>query len=91
LSSLQEALARGDRNAIEDLAHSWKGTSGLFGARRISLLCSRLERLAHEGDLPATAPLISTLEKVFQATSAALRSCIREEPAGPLRSLPTSS
>lgn len=56
VASLQEALARRDAATVGREAHTLKPTSGMLGARRLSLRCAGVEALCRDGwddDLPA--------------------------------------
>lgn len=81
LETLRAALARGDGQEAYQAAHSWKGNSGMFGAKRLSALCAQVELLSREGKLDAAAPLLAPLEALFEATGAALRASVASAPA----------
>jgi CheY-like chemotaxis protein/HPt (histidine-containing phosphotransfer) domain-containing protein len=74
LADLEDAAARGDREALAAAAHTFKGTSATLGARALSEQCAELERLARAGsleDLPARvdalAAEVARASKAFRA------------------------
>ncbi|MBP1125419.1 MULTISPECIES: Hpt domain-containing protein [Pseudomonas] len=54
-------MARGDAQALRQIAHSFKGSSGNLGAVRLALLCQRLE-MASVGDL---GTLVDQIDREF--------------------------
>jgi HPt (histidine-containing phosphotransfer) domain-containing protein len=42
LAAMRAALASGDRDAIDELAHRLKGSSGIVGAGRVAQVCERI-------------------------------------------------
>jgi CheY-like chemotaxis protein len=66
LSTLREALARGDGVAFAAAAHSLAGSSGVLGAAKLAVGCAELEELARRGDLTACAPRLTFVEQNFR-------------------------
>ena len=66
LEELKEAIAAGDRNALELCAHSLKGSAGTLGARRLAELCAELERGARAGDADPSSRQIGDLEEEYR-------------------------
>ena len=62
---VRDALARGDRQALELAAHSLKGSSSTMGAARMAAVCASLEELGHNGVLDGAAPLVDRLDTEF--------------------------
>ncbi|HEV2861028.1 MAG TPA: Hpt domain-containing protein [Pyrinomonadaceae bacterium] len=46
LDAIRGALAAGDLEALRRAAHGLKGSSASLGARRVEMLCEKLERLS---------------------------------------------
>lgn len=46
LDTIRGALAAGDLEALRRAAHGLKGSSASLGARRVEMLCEKLERLS---------------------------------------------
>ena len=57
---------------MRQLAHSLKGSSANFGARRLEALCLRLERIGRTGSVQAAEPLLAELGVEFARVQAAL-------------------
>ncbi len=64
-NAVRDALARGDRQALELAAHSLKGSSSTMGAARMAAVCASLEELGHNGVLDGAEPLVDRLESEF--------------------------
>jgi CheY-like chemotaxis protein len=73
LSELEEAMQRGDAQAVGRTAHTLKGSSGSMGARGMSGICARLERAGASGDLTHGFRLLERLEEEFGRVERALR------------------
>jgi HPt (histidine-containing phosphotransfer) domain-containing protein len=54
-----------DAAAVENLAHTLKGSSGNMGARGMSALCARLEAAGASGDLSQSFGLLERLKEEF--------------------------
>jgi len=59
LAAIQSAWAAGDLSALRRAAHGLRGSSASLGARRVELLCEKLERLPGE-DLPQGSAMLLT-------------------------------
>jgi two-component system, sensor histidine kinase and response regulator len=62
LSTIHQAIARGDGKALEHTAHSLKGTVSSFGAQAAREAALRLERIGRDGDLPRAESACAELE-----------------------------
>ena len=51
LAALDDALARGDRAALESAAHMLKGSAGYIGAERMCAAADEVEAMARRGEL----------------------------------------
>jgi two-component system, sensor histidine kinase and response regulator len=71
LESLREAL--GDPATLERVAHSFLGSCGNLGARRMADLCARLEQLGRAGSTLGAAALVEALEHEHLAVRRALQ------------------
>ncbi|MBT3352014.1 MAG: transporter substrate-binding domain-containing protein, partial [Nitrospinaceae bacterium] len=74
LSSLKEVLAGGDAQALEQQAHSLKGSSANLGARRMAEVCERLEQSAHENRIEGAEELLAEVTQEYQHAKEALAS-----------------
>jgi HPt (histidine-containing phosphotransfer) domain-containing protein len=83
LEQLRQALP-GEAPVVRDLSHGLKGSSGMFGARRLSALCAQVEALAADGDMTAASEVLSQLETEFASVRRALARefSLPEEAAG---------
>lgn len=68
LNQLREAVQAGDAEHLRQTAHSFKGSSGNLGARRLASLCQTMESTP-----PVEArDLLERIEQAFQEAKAAL-------------------
>ena len=74
------ALSRDDPETLRRAVHGLKGTSGMFGARRLSALSARIEELSIRRTLGGAVPLVDELEQELQRVAVVLQS---ERQAGP--------
>ncbi|PYJ58632.1 MAG: hypothetical protein DME24_15475 [Verrucomicrobia bacterium] len=65
IQSMQSAIARSDWLALQESAHSLKGSAGNLGARRLAKLCAELERLPKEGKLAEASDLFGRLNEEY--------------------------
>ena len=72
LAALRLALDQQDGASLARAAHSLKGSSANFGARRLEALCLRLERIGRTGSVQAVEPLLAELGVEFARVQAAL-------------------
>ena len=75
------ALSRGDPETLRRVVHSLKGSSGMFGARRLSALSARIEELAKHRTLGEAVPLVDELEQELQRVALILQSEQQARPA----------
>ncbi|MBR0566315.1 response regulator [Azoarcus sp. L1K30] len=73
LSDLRGAGARGDVERLGALAHSIKGSVGLFGAKRATAAAKAVEQAAKSSDPAASGALLETLLREMNALATALR------------------
>ncbi|MCH9650973.1 MAG: response regulator [Deltaproteobacteria bacterium] len=66
LESLQEAAENMDLSAIENLAHSLKGSAGILGASRFLKLCGELESAARNRLLTDAKPMVQGIEEEYR-------------------------
>jgi signal transduction histidine kinase/CheY-like chemotaxis protein len=72
LASLDEASAGGDRSALEQVAHSLKGSAGMLGGHRFAARCQLVESAARDGPWPLAPELLILVRKEFAALREAL-------------------
>ena len=65
IQSMQSAIARSDGLALQESAHSLKGSASNLGARRLARLCAELERLPKEGKLAEASDLFGRLNEEY--------------------------
>jgi HPt (histidine-containing phosphotransfer) domain-containing protein len=61
VAKLREALARRDRSAVRQGAHTLRGSSANLGAARLGRVCDRLETAGLNGDLETGAGLLDAV------------------------------
>ena len=65
LGALEQAIEKGDAQAVQRIAHALNGSCGNLGASRMSRLCLELERAGGSNDLSAAAGLLESLKREF--------------------------
>lgn len=70
----QEAVVRGDRARLRQLAHAMRGSAAMLGAGRLHDLAWSLEMDADTTPLPLLGRAVSTLRSELDGVIAALRS-----------------
>jgi PAS domain S-box-containing protein len=73
LAKVEEAVARGDSQALEFSAHTLKGAVGNFFAEAAREAALRLETLGHDGNLQAAPEALGALSKELDRLNGALR------------------
>jgi len=73
LPSLAAAIAGGDSHQVAQLAHSLKGSTGSFGALRLSGMLGQLEALGRNGNLDDAARRMDEIAAEFEQVKAAFR------------------
>jgi HPt (histidine-containing phosphotransfer) domain-containing protein len=72
LDELRAAVLRGDRAAVEQVAHSIKGSVANFAAATAVTAAQRLEMIGRDGDMTTAGAACSALEQEVNRLSAAL-------------------
>jgi HPt (histidine-containing phosphotransfer) domain-containing protein len=72
LSSLRAALASGDRQALQQVAHLFKGSAGSFAAARAFTAAQQVEAIACDGDLAGIGAACARLEAEITRLNEAL-------------------
>jgi HPt (histidine-containing phosphotransfer) domain-containing protein len=67
------AVQSSDRETLREIAHAVRGSAALFGAGRLHLLATGVERQASSGELDALRAAVSTLAAEFNAVLGSLR------------------
>jgi HPt (histidine-containing phosphotransfer) domain-containing protein len=65
LDALDTAVAVGDRESAERLAHSMKGAASNVGGEAFRYAAAAIEDLAHAGDLATVVPRLAELRTQF--------------------------
>jgi CheY-like chemotaxis protein/HPt (histidine-containing phosphotransfer) domain-containing protein len=71
--ALRRSGVAGDAPAMANIAHSLRGSSGVFGAAGMAAQCAVLEEMASAGDLGGATGLMDTIDAEFERTVFALR------------------
>ncbi len=71
-AEVRAAVGRGDAEMLRRVAHGLKGTSGMFGARRLWAISAQIEVLSKQGAIGEAGPLVSSLELELEAVARAL-------------------
>ena len=82
LSTIREAIALGDGQALQAAAHSLRGSASNFGATAVVATALRLEAMGRANDLSDAAEVYRVLERevaCLQAELVALRSAVSKE------------
>jgi PAS domain S-box-containing protein len=72
LKDIETAISQGNRQVIEDSAHSLKSSSGNVGAMVLFEMCRELEFMSKKGDVSLAGPLFSKIQEEYQAVTAFL-------------------
>jgi HPt (histidine-containing phosphotransfer) domain-containing protein len=75
---MREAVVARDAQALEQAAHSFKGSLGFFYAQRASEAATALERIGREGDLQRADDAFATLERELAQLAPALSALTQE-------------
>jgi CheY-like chemotaxis protein len=76
LAQIREGIVKSDADAIENAAHSLKGSVANFGAKRAFEAAYRLERLGREGKLREAEKARSELEMEIKVLEHAMKSAL---------------
>ena len=66
LAELREAVAKGDAESLQRVAHTLKGSSATLGAMRLSDLCKELEIMGRRGALEGAAEKVAQVETEYE-------------------------
>jgi len=69
--AMRAALAQGDRTALASAAHNLTGSSGSYGANRLSTLARQVEMLARRDTPEAAGAIVAQLEAEFERVKGA--------------------
>jgi histidine phosphotransfer protein HptB len=73
LQEIRDGLKSGDAKLVTRAAHSLKGSSGNFGAKRMQVASKDLEHLALADKLTEAAAVLPALEAEYENVAKALR------------------
>jgi HPt (histidine-containing phosphotransfer) domain-containing protein len=77
IEGLRVAFEHGDRDALQEIAHSLKSSSGIFGARQMVEACRTLEVGARE-DAMAVKDLLSDIAEAYERVRDVLNLYLQE-------------
>ncbi|MDQ3069036.1 MAG: Hpt domain-containing protein [Acidobacteriota bacterium] len=77
LDAMDDAIAAGRADSVEQLAHRLRGGALEMGALRMAPLCAAIEEAAHAGSLQQAETRAAALRGEFDAASIALRDAIQ--------------
>jgi len=72
IGAIRKASRAGDAAALERAAHSFLGSCGNLGCRRMAELCARLEVLGRTGSTEGAAETVAEIEEAYAAVKPAL-------------------
>jgi HPt (histidine-containing phosphotransfer) domain-containing protein len=72
LAAMDEALVRGDTEALRRAAHSLKSNAATFGATRLTALARHLEEQGKSAELAGSPPFLAAARAEFAAVEDAL-------------------
>jgi hypothetical protein len=72
IGALRKAVRAGDPVALERAAHSFYGSCGNLGCRRMADLCARLEILGRSGSTTGSPDVVREIEEAYAAVKPAL-------------------
>jgi HPt (histidine-containing phosphotransfer) domain-containing protein len=80
LTTARQVLASQDNAGLGRIAHTLKGSSSYYGAKRLAKPCRELEEQCERGDLSRAETLLSQMDKEFEAVKVVLRAMVFEQP-----------
>ncbi len=81
MTSLGQAIAEGDAEAVEGAAHTLKGELGYIGIAEVSQKARELEELGRNSDLRFAAGLYATFASELSGLLTSMRSTMRAHPS----------
>jgi HPt (histidine-containing phosphotransfer) domain-containing protein len=88
LITARHVLADQDSAGLGRIAHTLKGSSSYYGAKRLAKPCRELEENCERGNLSIADSLLTQIDKEFQAVKVVLKAMVFEQS---LLSVATSS
>jgi PAS domain S-box-containing protein len=79
LTAVDDAVARGDADAVRRLAHALKGDAMMIGALEMRALCAELERLGRQGRTADAAEVLESLHLAYARLGIAL-DALKQQP-----------
>jgi HPt (histidine-containing phosphotransfer) domain-containing protein len=76
LIAAHQALANHDSKELGRIAHTLKGSSSYYGAKRLAIPCTALEDNCERGNLLGADSLLAQLENEFEAVREVLKSMV---------------
>jgi PAS domain S-box-containing protein len=70
--TIRSSLRRTDAAALQEAAHSLKGSASNLGARRLAAVCAQLERCGRDAALDQAAEIVGRFEEAFAEVRAQL-------------------
>ncbi|BCS97885.1 hypothetical protein DSLASN_35170 [Desulfoluna limicola] len=72
IDRLKQALSGGDIHALNEAAHSLKGSAGNLGFTQIYILSKEIEKATRQNALAEIPPVLESIEKLKENIQAAL-------------------
>jgi two-component system, sensor histidine kinase and response regulator len=82
MTSMREALARGDKDATERIAHTLKGELGYLGISEASHNAHAIEDAGRKGDLKRAASIQALLERDVESVASTMRDFLIQKTTG---------
>lgn len=91
IASMKEALAQGNTNATERIAHTLKGELGYLGVIEASHNARRLEDAGRSGDLERAADIQARLEQEVEQIVDTMRGVLDSKPGALSQARPSGA
>jgi HPt (histidine-containing phosphotransfer) domain-containing protein len=79
LITARHILSEQDGKTLGRIAHTLKGSSSYYGAKRLAKPCRELEENCEQGNLSAAKLLLSQMDKEFQAVKVVLKAMVFDQ------------
>lgn len=76
--TIRQAMASGDASALQEAAHSLKGSSATLGFVSLATYCQELETIGRTGALDQAAPLLARVEAEYGTVQGVLATVLNE-------------